>query len=217
MNEHGSPRITTRTSWIMEACVLQGRVDWQSRNVGGKILVALAQYLPPLCKQRRKKDAGKSSCFTFSHNDGLRSRSDQKVRDADHLEGSNLEVMLPISVQPVDCVPRLVLVYIDSLELFTGDSIINLQADQCSTVMKKLWTLYDTQNMVWIWHINVSKATCNKLETRDLEFGFSQLTQIKDEYTTNSHYLTYRHFSLGRLGECTFWTWEWKGQMRFKV
>ena len=63
------------------------------------------------------------------------------------------------------------------------------------------------------------------------ELGFSYLTQMKDDYTTNSHYLTYTFlrfwskvcrtpllcfhyrplFELGRLRECTFWTWEWKG------
>ena len=35
-------------------------------------------------------------------------------------------------------------------------------------------------------------------------------TQMKDEYTTNSHYLTYTCLPK-RLGECTFWTWEWMG------
>ena len=33
--------------------------------------------------------------------------------------------------------------------------------------------------------------------------GFSQLTQMKDDYTTKSHYLTYV-FLFKRLGECTF-------------
>ena len=34
---------------------------------------------------------------------------------------------------------------------------------------------------------------------------------MKDDYITNSHYITYIiHFE--KLGECTFWTWEWKGQ-----
>ena len=33
---------------------------------------------------------------------------------------------------------------------------------------------------------------------------------MKDDYTTNSHYLAYA-FPFKRLGKCTFWTWEWKG------
>ena len=33
---------------------------------------------------------------------------------------------------------------------------------------------------------------------------------MKDDYTNNSHYLTYA-FLFERLGECPFWTWEWKG------
>ena len=35
------------------------------------------------------------------------------------------------------------------------------------------------------------------------ELGFSQIIQMKDDYTTNSHYLTYT-FLFKRLGECTF-------------
>ena len=42
------------------------------------------------------------------------------------------------------------------------------------------------------------------------ELGFSQLTQLKDDHTNNSHYLTYT-FLFKRLGERTLWTWEWKG------
>ena len=41
------------------------------------------------------------------------------------------------------------------------------------------------------------------------ELGFSQLAQIKDDYTINSHYLTYT-FHFIRLRECTFRTWKWK-------
>ena len=33
---------------------------------------------------------------------------------------------------------------------------------------------------------------------------------ITDDYTTNSHYITYS-FLYKRLGECTSWTWKWKG------
>ena len=33
---------------------------------------------------------------------------------------------------------------------------------------------------------------------------------MKDDYPTNSHYLTCT-FIFQMLGECTFWTWEWKG------
>ena len=40
------------------------------------------------------------------------------------------------------------------------------------------------------------------------ELGFSWLTLMKDDYTTNSHCITYA-FLFIRLGECTFWTWEW--------
>ena len=36
------------------------------------------------------------------------------------------------------------------------------------------------------------------------ELGFSQLTQMKDDYTINSHYFSCT-FLLKRLGECTFW------------
>ena len=39
------------------------------------------------------------------------------------------------------------------------------------------------------------------------ELGFSFLTQMKDDYTTNSRYFTYT-FLFKRLGECTFRTWE---------
>ena len=35
-------------------------------------------------------------------------------------------------------------------------------------------------------------------------------TQMKDQYTTNFHCLTCT-FLFKRLGECTFWTWEWIG------
>ena len=35
------------------------------------------------------------------------------------------------------------------------------------------------------------------------ELGFSKRTQMKDDYTTNCHYLTYT-FLCKRLGECTF-------------
>ena len=41
------------------------------------------------------------------------------------------------------------------------------------------------------------------------ELGFSSLTQMKDDYTTNSRNITYT-FLFKRLGEYTFWTWEWK-------
>ena len=34
--------------------------------------------------------------------------------------------------------------------------------------------------------------------------------QMEYDYTTNSHHLIYTFLSK-RLGECTFWTWEWKG------
>ena len=34
------------------------------------------------------------------------------------------------------------------------------------------------------------------------ELGFSSLAQMKDDYTANSHYLTYK-FLFKRLGECT--------------
>ena len=40
--------------------------------------------------------------------------------------------------------------------------------------------------------------------------AFYSLLQMKDDYTTNSHYLTYT-FLFKRLGGSTFWTWEWKG------
>ena len=43
------------------------------------------------------------------------------------------------------------------------------------------------------------------------ELGFSSLTQMKDDDTTNSHYPTHT-FLFRKLGECTFWTWEWKGK-----
>ena len=36
------------------------------------------------------------------------------------------------------------------------------------------------------------------------------LSQMRDDYNTNSHCLTHT-FLLERLGECTFSTWEWKG------
>ena len=40
--------------------------------------------------------------------------------------------------------------------------------------------------------------------------GFHILLRLKDDYTTNSHYLTCT-FLFKRLGECTFRTEEWKG------
>ena len=46
------------------------------------------------------------------------------------------------------------------------------------------------------------------------EHGFSQLTQMKDEYTTNSHYLTHT-FLFERLGECTFRIWEWRVNCKY--
>ena len=43
------------------------------------------------------------------------------------------------------------------------------------------------------------------------ELGLVSLTQyLKEHYTTNSHYITYA-LLFKRSGECTFWTWEWKG------
>ena len=38
---------------------------------------------------------------------------------------------------------------------------------------------------------------------------------IKNDYTTHSYYLTYT--VLLRLGECTFWTWEWTGKKVTKL
>ena len=49
--------------------------------------------------------------------------------------------------------------------------------------------------------------------TQYQELGFSSLTQMKDDYTINSHYLTYT-FLFKRLGECTFWTY---GSERVKM
>ena len=40
--------------------------------------------------------------------------------------------------------------------------------------------------------------------TQYKELGFSQLTQMKNDYTTNSHYTSLTHFLFKRLGECTF-------------
>ena len=42
------------------------------------------------------------------------------------------------------------------------------------------------------------------------ELGFPSLTQMKDHYTADSHYIVYTFF-FKWLGEYTFWTWEWKG------
>ena len=42
--------------------------------------------------------------------------------------------------------------------------------------------------------------------TQYQELGFPSLTQMKDDYTVNSHYLTYT-FLFKRLGECPFWTY----------
>ena len=41
--------------------------------------------------------------------------------------------------------------------------------------------------------------------------AFHSLLRLKDDSCTSSHYLTYT-FLLKRLGECTFWTWEWRGE-----
>ena len=35
---------------------------------------------------------------------------------------------------------------------------------------------------------------------------------MKDNYTTNSPYLIYT-FPIETLGECSFWTWQWKGSV----
>ena len=40
--------------------------------------------------------------------------------------------------------------------------------------------------------------------------AFHRFTQMKEDYTTKSHYRTHI-FPFERLGECTFWTWEWEG------
>ena len=43
---------------------------------------------------------------------------------------------------------------------------------------------------------------------KNLDFhGYSD---EKSLHFRNSHYLTYT-FLFQRMGECTFWTWEWKG------
>ena len=34
---------------------------------------------------------------------------------------------------------------------------------------------------------------------------------MKDDHSANSHYLTYT-LLFRKVGECTFWTWEWKGK-----
>ena len=34
---------------------------------------------------------------------------------------------------------------------------------------------------------------------------------MKDDYTTNSQYLTYAFLLISVWGECTFWAWEWRG------
>ena len=36
------------------------------------------------------------------------------------------------------------------------------------------------------------------------------IVYFDDDYVPNSHYITL-YISLKRLGECTFWTWKWKG------
>ena len=45
------------------------------------------------------------------------------------------------------------------------------------------------------------------------ELGFSSLTRMKDDCTTNSHYLTYK-FIFKRLGQCTFRPWEKTGLVK---
>ena len=40
--------------------------------------------------------------------------------------------------------------------------------------------------------------------------AFHSLLRLKDDSCTSSHYLTYT-FLLKKLGECTFWAWDWKG------
>ena len=39
--------------------------------------------------------------------------------------------------------------------------------------------------------------------------AFHSLLRLKDDSCTSSHYLTYT-FLFKRLGECTFWAWDWK-------
>ena len=40
--------------------------------------------------------------------------------------------------------------------------------------------------------------------------AFHSLLRLKDDSCTSSHYLTYT-FLFKRMGECTFWAWDWKG------
>ena len=44
------------------------------------------------------------------------------------------------------------------------------------------------------------------------EVGFSSLTQMEHDYTTNSHCINYTFF-FKWLGECTLWTWRYLAQL----
>ena len=73
-----------------------------------------------------------------------------------------------------------------------------------------LCTLSVTLSLPRVTHFQISPAASQEYNIAQYEeLGFSHLPQIKDDYTTNSHYFTYTFLS-SWLGEWTFWTWEWK-------
>ena len=134
----------------------------------------------------------------------------------------------------------------------------------CSRIHYHAWQHDLTLSLLRVINVNFPLQPHHKYYiTQYGELGFSWLSQMTDDYTTNSHSLTYTfslpfhsqewsisnfscsltrnitshsmenlafhsllrwkmiilpiltpsliHFSLGRLGECNFWTREWKG------
>ena len=58
---------------------------------------------------------------------------------------------------------------------------------------------------------NFSCSLTSHIISHSMEnLAFHSLLRLKDDSCTSSHYLTYT-FLLKRLGECTFWAWDWKG------
>ena len=76
------------------------------------------------------------------------------------------------------------------------------------------WDTVDRKSLPRVVNLKIIQQPHQKYNiTHYEEFGFSYLTQMTDDYTTVCYQLALPHvyISLLRLGECTFWTQEWKG------
>ena len=96
------------------------------------------------------------------------------------------------------------------------------KSDQCQNspaASQEIWhhTVWRTWSFMahsHEWSISNFSCSLNRNVTSHSlkNLAFHGFTQMKDDYTTNSHYLSYIHFSCVKLGECTSCAWEWKSE-----